>query len=121
MMETQVTQEALAGLSENVETVVMTLGNRGSLICNQGQIFYIDPIEVEVVDTTGAGDSFTAGLIYKLLTIELDQISEEIAEEIIQFAIACGAHVCSGVGAIEAQPYREDIDKLLSLSNGGMS
>ena len=38
MMETQVTQEALAGLSENVETVVMTLGNRGSLICNQGQI-----------------------------------------------------------------------------------
>ena len=32
MMETQVTQEALAGLSENVETVVMTLGNRGSVI-----------------------------------------------------------------------------------------
>ena len=44
-----------------------------------------------------------------------------IAEEIIQFAIACGAHVCTGVGAIEAQPYREDIDKLLSLSSGGMS
>ena len=46
---------------------------------------------------------------------------KQIAEEIIQFAIACGAHVCKGVGAIEAQPYREDIDKLLSLSNGGMS
>tara|TARA_B100000965_G_scaffold123242_1_gene101973 strand:+ start:2756 stop:3772 length:1017 start_codon:yes stop_codon:yes gene_type:complete len=74
-----------------------------------------------VVDTTGAGDSFTAGLIYKLLTFELDQISEEIAKEIIQFAIACGSHVCSGVGAIEAQPYREDVEKLLSLSNGGMS
>ena len=74
-----------------------------------------------VVDTTGAGDAFTAGLIYKLLSVELDQISKQIAEEIIQFAIACGAHVCTGVGAIEPQPYLEDIDKLLSLSNGGMS
>ena len=74
-----------------------------------------------VVDTTGAGDSFTAGLIYKLLSVELDQLSKHMAEEIIQFAIACGAHVCSGVGAIEAQPYLEEIDKLLSLSNGGMS
>ena len=74
-----------------------------------------------VVDTTGAGDAFTAGLIYKILSVEWDQISQQIAEDIIQFAIACGAHVCSGVGAIEAQPYREDIDQLLSLSNGGMS
>ena len=74
-----------------------------------------------VVDTTGAGDAFTAGLIYKLLSVELDQISKQIAEEIIQFAIACGAYVCQGVGAIDSQPYREDIDKLLSLSNGGMS
>ena len=74
-----------------------------------------------VVDTTGAGDAFTAGLIYKLLSCELDQISAQIAEEIIQFAIACGSHVCSGVGAIDAQPYREEIDKLLSLSNGGIS
>jgi len=74
-----------------------------------------------VVDTTGAGDAFTAGLIYKLLSIELHQITQQIAEEIIQFAIACGSHVCKGVGAIDPQPYREDIDKLLSLSTGGMS
>ena len=74
-----------------------------------------------VVDTTGAGDAFTAGLIYKLLSIELHQITQQIAEEIIQFAIACGSHVCKGVGAIDPQPYREDIDKLLSLSTGGIS
>ena len=74
-----------------------------------------------VVDTTGAGDAFTAGLIYKLISVDLDQISQPIAEEIIQFAIACGSHVCKGVGAIDAQPYLEDIDHLLSLSNGGVS
>jgi fructokinase len=74
-----------------------------------------------VIDTTGAGDAFTAGLIYKLMSVELDQISQEIAEDIIQFGIACGSHVCTGVGAIDPQPYLEDIDNLLSSSKGGMS
>ena len=80
------------------------------------------PISIpSVVDTTGAGDAFTAGLIYKLLSLELNTISEQEAEEIIQFGIACGAHVCQGVGAIDSQPYLKDLDTLLSLSNGGIS
>ena len=73
-----------------------------------------------VVDTTGAGDAFTAGLIYKLISIDLDQINQQIAEDIIQFGIACGSHVCTGIGAIESQPYLKDIDDLLSSSKGGI-
>tara|TARA_B100000214_G_scaffold195762_1_gene141633 strand:+ start:129 stop:1145 length:1017 start_codon:yes stop_codon:yes gene_type:complete len=74
-----------------------------------------------IVDSTGAGDAFTAGLIYKLLSVELDEISEKTAEEIIQFGIACGSHVCTGIGAIDPQPFLEDIHKILSKSTGGMS
>jgi len=77
-----------------------------------GKSFAITPSSV--VDTTGAGDAFTAGLIYKLISFDLDQISQKIAEEIIQFGIACGSHVCKGLGAIDAQPYLDDIDNLLS-------
>ncbi len=84
-----------------------------------GKSFAISPSSV--VDTTGAGDAFTAGLIYKLMSIELNQINQPIAEEIIQFAIACGSYVCKGLGAIDAQPYLGDVENLLSLSNGGMS
>ena len=84
-----------------------------------GKSFAMSP--PAVVDTTGAGDAFTAGLIYKLLSVELDQISKQRAEDIIQFAIACGAYVCKGVGAIDPQPYLKDIEQLLSLSNGGKS
>ena len=51
----------------------------------------------------------------------MDQINEQIAEETIQFAIACGSHVCKGLGAIDSQPYLEDIDNLLTVSRGGMS
>ncbi len=86
---------------------------------HSGNSFAISPRSL--VDTTGAGDAFTAGLIYKLLPVELDQINKQMAEEIIQFAIACGAHVCKGVGAIDPQPYLEDIEQLLSLNNGGIS
>ena len=77
-----------------------------------GKSFAIIPSSV--VDTTGAGDAFTAGLIYKLISVDLDQISQQIAEEIIQFGIACGSHVCKGLGAIDAQPFLGDIDNLLS-------
>ena len=64
IMETQVTQKAIELLSESVETVIMTLGSRGSLICENGEISYIDPLEVKVVDTTGAGDAYAAGFLY---------------------------------------------------------
>ncbi len=74
-----------------------------------------------IVDTTGAGDAFTAGLIYKILSVDLDKISYNHCEDIIQFAIGCGAFVCQGIGAIESQPYLEDINKLLSYQEGGIS
>ncbi len=86
---------------------------------NIGKTFAIAPSSV--VDTTGAGDAFTAGLIYKLISVDLDQLNQQRAEEIVQFAIACGSHVCTGVGAIDAQGYLEDIDNLLSSYLGGMS
>ena len=106
----------------NKPSVIVTDGSNPILwLLNNhfGKSFAISP--PSIVDTTGAGDSFTAGLIYKLLSVELDQISKERAEEIIQFATACGAYVCKGVGAIDPQPYREDIKQLLSLSDGGIS
>ena len=108
-------------LPQNPSVIVTDGSNPISWLLNNhiGTSLAITP--ESVVDTTGAGDAFTAGLIYKLLSIELNQISIQMAEEIIQFAIACGAHVCTGVGAIDPQPYLDDVERLLSLSNGGMS
>ncbi len=81
-----------------------------------------NPIKLSsIVDTTGAGDAFTAGLIYKILSVNLDKISCNQCEDIIKFAIGCGAFVCQGIGAIESQPYLEDVNKLLSTHKGGIS
>jgi fructokinase len=46
------------------ETVVFTLGKQGSLLSHQGKILgHLPAREVQVVDATGAGDSFWAGFL----------------------------------------------------------
>ncbi len=68
----------------------------------------------KVVDTTGAGDCFTAGIISQLLTHSLYPKNNLEADKIIRFAAACGALVCGGKGAIDPQPSSSEVDKLLA-------
>ena len=54
----------------------------------------------QVIDTTGAGDAFTAGLLH---------CWERPVTERLRFASACGALVCGGAGAIDPQPQEQDV------------
>ena len=65
-----------------------------------------------IVDTTGAGDAFLAGLISKLITSGYPSNELEI-EDCIKFASVCGLLTCLGEGAIEQQPYYEKVNKFL--------
>ena len=67
-----------------------------------------------VVDTTGAGDSFLSGLIYKLISTSEKFYNLKELNNIIQFAAACGALVCSGEGAIDCQPNCADVKTFYS-------
>ena len=42
----------------------MKIGSKGSLVKSMGQVYKIDPIKVNPVDTTGAGDLFASGFLY---------------------------------------------------------
>ncbi|MDC4233745.1 ribokinase [Actinomyces sp. B33] len=55
---------SLAGLG--IERAVVTLGARGSVVLDRGRVAPIDPAPAEVVDTTGAGDSFLGTLLASL-------------------------------------------------------
>ncbi len=67
-----------------------------------------------VVDTTGAGDSFTAGIISQLLTSPFCPRNKLDANHIIRFAAACGALVCGGKGAIDPQPSSSVVENFLA-------
>jgi len=59
----------------------------------------------QVIDTTGAGDAFTAGLLH---------CWDRPVNERLRFASACGALVCSGAGAIDPQPLEQDVFTFLN-------
>jgi sugar/nucleoside kinase (ribokinase family) len=50
----------------NLRTAVMTRGNRGAVGATASARFDVDALSTTVVDTTGAGDAFVAGLSYAL-------------------------------------------------------
>ena len=57
-----------------------------------------------VVDTTGAGDAFTAGLLHRWAAVP---------QERIRFAAACGALLCGGAGGIDPQPTQAQVEAFL--------
>ncbi len=56
--EDEIAKAALRLIDEGNETVIVTLGARGSLIATPQGLRRIPPVKVEVVDSTGAGDAF---------------------------------------------------------------
>jgi fructokinase len=51
----------------NLELAALTLGENGCLVNTKNERIYLQGHKIEVADTIGAGDSFTAGLLVGLL------------------------------------------------------
>ena len=75
---------------------------RWQLGADSGQMVAFQP--PVVVDTTGAGDAFTAGLLH---------CWSAAPQERIRFAAACGALVCGGAGGIDPQPTQAQVEAFL--------
>ena len=98
---------AAALLSRGASTVVLKLGAKGALIAEGARPpQVVRPFRVRAVDTTAAGDAFTAALAVGL--------SEGMAlDRAVRFANAAGALCCTRVGAQPALPGRRDVEQLL--------
>jgi fructokinase len=87
-----------------LDYLALTKGSRGSWLFNQQNSSYVETPKVEVVDTVGAGDSFTAAFVAGLLTgLPL--------EEVHQFAVDISAFVCTRRGGTPPLP-QELVSKL---------
>ena len=66
----------------------------------------------KIIDTTGAGDAFLAGLISRLYWDS--NLDDQVKiKEIIKFASVCGLLTCLGEGAIEQQPEDKLVYKFI--------
>jgi ribokinase len=91
-------------IENGCQMVAITLGEKGCFITNGTQIESVESIKTNVVDTTGAGDAFSAGFLHGLLQ-EWDLRKCGISGNII--ASKC----VSEIGARSGLPSREEFDK----------
>lgn len=106
----QAKQAAHVLLESGVGAVVLTLGSQGALIALPGEsIHKIKPHEVEVIDTTAAGDAFVAALATGLSE------GKSIRDAVVM-GNAAGALAVTRFGAQTSMPNRNELSELLGLT-----
>jgi ribokinase len=93
-------------LSKGIETVILTLGSRGSFLLTEKMGKRIPAYVVEVVDSTAAGDAFCGALASSLS-------GGKTIEEAVDIANAAGALAVTKLGAEPSLPIKKAIDQLL--------
>lgn len=106
---------ALDALAERVETVVVKLGADGAIGRRGDETASADAPSQAVVDTTGAGDSFTAGFLCALA--QAQPLGSALA-----LGVACGSLSTRALGGVDAQPaITEAAEVAESLAVGEIS
>ncbi len=85
-----------------VKTVVITIGAEGLLVRTANDTCHVPAPSVDVVDRSGAGDAFAAGLIIGL------QEGWALQRTLV-FASATGALACTALGCSAGIPNREHV------------
>ncbi len=88
-----------------VANLIVTMGERGSLVLTEEGIIDIPRVSVDVVDTTGAGDAFNAGLAVALA-------EGKPLHDAAKYANCAGAIACTKLGVIPSLGTRDQVEQL---------
>lgn len=108
-LETQDLLERLERLGPS--TVLLTLGRDGAVALIEGALVRQTAFQVDVVDTTGAGDAFTGAVAAAL-------VEGRSMTEALRRGLAAGGLAASKEGAQPSMPSREAIDDMLRQAEG---
>ncbi|PWJ51866.1 carbohydrate kinase family protein [Faecalicatena contorta] len=108
-------QEAAEKIADyGCRIVIITLGGQGSYYYVNGESGHIPSYKVEAIDTTGAGDSFFAGLLYQIKQRGgIENISAGDYPEILKFANAAGALAATKRGGVNGAPFLNEIEEFI--------
>lgn len=105
----EIEQAAKKMLQLGAGSLWVKLGGNGCRYVDDQQDIYFPPAKVKVVDTSGAGDSFNAALLFAI-----DQGYS--ISQIGKFANLYAGYVVEHYGTTDALPNREDVQLMISLS-----
>ncbi|GBE61145.1 adenosine kinase [Babesia ovata] len=98
-------EERTQGPKPQHKAVIITMGSEGAMVMYQGERFYVPPCNVDVVDTTGAGDFFAGSFLYGVLNGWSIKKSG-------QFAVAMVSDIISHMGLAISEETRATIDAI---------
>lgn len=104
-------EDCRALLAAGVGTVVLTRGAAGATIITRDETRNIPSPTVNVVDTTGAGDAFSA-----TLAVQLSRGSSMY--DAVRYATAAGALACTHVGVVPSLPTAAAVAALVRGATG---
>lgn len=100
----------------SLEGVLVTGGEKGCSYYLGNFEGKIPAFTVEVEDTTGAGDSFVAGILHQLCRRGIQSLKDpQVAHDVVFYASAMGALTATRPGAIAAQPTAAEVEAFLYL------
>jgi fructokinase len=98
----------------HLRAIVITGGAHAITFSIDGTVGTVTPPPIRVVDTTGAGDAFTAGLIAALLGNGTDErLVPAAVWDAVRFAAAVGTLATTSIGALSALPLRAKVDEFM--------
>lgn len=92
---------ALQKLSQQQNTVVVKLGSRGAVACQGVEQIWAEPVPVDALETTGAGDAFNGGFLHFWMN------GSPLSDCLLAGNI-CGAASTLAPGGIESLPSRKE-------------
>ncbi|QDU12514.1 adenosine kinase [Gimesia maris] len=95
-------------IHNHVPNLALTLGGDGSILMHEGRVIPIEGVDVEAIDTTGAGDMYAAGILYGIT-------NELTWHQAGHLASHAAARIVSQLGARLKKPFTQDeIQELLN-------
>jgi sugar/nucleoside kinase (ribokinase family) len=98
--------DAVVVLAQPAGLVVAKAGADGAVAADGTQLVRAQALDVDALDTTGAGDAFDAGFLASVL-------AGNPLERSLAIANACGALSTRAVGGVDAQPSMDEVHDLL--------
>ncbi len=97
---------ATALIERGANKVVLKLGEKGSLCYDGSRFEHVRPFRIKPVDTTAAGDAFSAALA-------VSRARGMVLAEAVQYANGAGAAACLKFGAQPAMPSAEEVRRVM--------
>lgn len=99
-------RDALHAVERIPARTVVKAGASGAMAIEKGRVLHAPAFQTDIVDTTGAGDSFNAGFLDAFLR-------RRPLLECLVAGNACGALSARALGGITAQPTRDEVSALV--------